>query len=144
MESQPHHVQVFPARMSALPAALEFAARVCGDAGIGRDVGLRLAVLIEELFTNTVVHGHGQDSEAPVRLALSAEGGRVALTYEDTGRPYDPFAEMTLPDEGAELDDRQVGGLGVVLISAMAEDVEYRREHGVNRVSLVLREQRAG
>ena len=144
MESQPHHVQVFPARMSALPAALDFAEQVCRAADVDHEVGLRLAVLIEELFTNTVVHGHGRDSEAPVRLALSAEPGRVALTYEDTGSPHDPFASVSAPDEGAGLDDRQVGGLGVTLIAAMAENVQYCREHGVNRISLVLRRSGAG
>ncbi|MGH7316347.1 MAG: ATP-binding protein, partial [Candidatus Rokuibacteriota bacterium] len=58
--------------------------------------------------------------------------------YEDTGPPHDPFAAVTSPDPGAAVEDRPVGGLGVLLVSAMARQVEYRREGDRNRISLVI------
>ncbi|HWP77683.1 MAG TPA: ATP-binding protein, partial [Methylomirabilota bacterium] len=62
------HSQTFPARRDALPRVDAFLGEVCSGAGLGRDTCLRLTLLVEELFTNTVVHGHGGDSEAPVRI----------------------------------------------------------------------------
>jgi anti-sigma regulatory factor (Ser/Thr protein kinase) len=97
-------------------------------------------LLVEELFANTVAHGHGQDSDAPVRIAFDVEPGRVRLLYEDTGPAHDPFASVTPPDDAAEVEERPVGGLGVVLIAAMASDVEYRRADGKNRIALVVTE----
>ena len=111
---------------------------LCGVAGFEREACLRLALLVEELFANTVAHGHGQDSDAPVRIAFDVEPGRVRLLYEDTGPAHDPFASVTPPDDAAEVEERPVGGLGVVLIAAMAKDVEYRRSDGVNRIALVV------
>jgi len=36
------------------------------------------------------------------------------------------------------VEDRPVGGLGVLLVSAMAQQVEYRRAGDRNRISLVI------
>ena len=138
MEGASEHVHVVPARMSALPDVAAFTTRACDAAGFDRDACLRLVLLVEELFANTVAHGHGQDSDAPVRIAFGVEPGRVRLLYEDTGPAHDPFASVTPPDEVAEVEDRPVGGLGVILIAAMATDVEYERADGVNRIALVV------
>ena len=124
--------------MSALPEVAAFIAEMCAAAGFVRGACLKLTLLVEELFTNTIAHGHKQDSEAPVCLSFGVRPGRIALTYEDTAPPYDPFAGVTPPDEATTVEDRVVGGLGVLLVSAMAKDVEYRRVDGKNRVDLVV------
>ncbi|HEY7041340.1 MAG TPA: ATP-binding protein [Methylomirabilota bacterium] len=133
-----HHSRVFPARRDALPQVDAFLGEVCATAGLGRETCLRLTLLVEELFTNTVVHGHGADSEEPVRLECEVMPGRIALTYEDNGPAYDPFARIVAPDDEADVEDRPVGGLGVLLVSAMAQQVEYRRVDDRNRISLVI------
>ena len=130
--------RTFPARRDALPQVETFLAEVCVAAGLDREMCLRITLLVEELFTNTVVHGHGADSEAPVRLDCVVTTGRIALVYEDTGPPHDPFAVVAGPDPGADVEDRPVGGLGVLLVSAMAQQVEYRRAGDRNRISLVI------
>ena len=138
MAGAPHHVKVFPARMSALPAVSAFTEHVGRTAGFDRAACLRLCLLVEELFTNTVCHGHGRDSDEPVRLAFDLEPGRIALTYEDTGPPHDPFAAVSAPDDRLSIEDRPVGGLGVPLVAGMAADVQYQRVEGQNRISLVV------
>ena len=132
------HLRIFPARRAALPQVEAFLAEMCAGAGLPREMCLRITLLVEELFTNTVVHGHGADSEAPVRLDCEVAAGRIALVYEDTGPPHDPFAAVASPDPDAEVQDRPVGGLGVLLVSAMARHVEYRRADDRNRISLVF------
>ena len=138
MEPRATHVEIFPARMSEVPAVTAFTARACLAAGLARDACLRLTLLVEELFTNTVAHGHGQDSEAPVRLVFDVAPGRVGLLYEDTGRPHNPFAAIAPPDGAAGVEERPVGGLGLVLIAALASEVQYRREDGKNLISLTV------
>jgi anti-sigma regulatory factor (Ser/Thr protein kinase) len=132
------HSRTFPARRDALPQVGVFLGEVCAAAGLGRETCLRLTLLVEELFTNTVVHGHGADSEAPVRIECEVAPGRVALTYEDTGPEHNPFARVIAPDADAGVEERLVGGLGVLLVSAMAQQVEYRRAGDRNRISLVI------
>jgi len=45
---------------------------------------------------------------------------------------------MERPDSAAGVEDRPIGGLGVLLVSAMARQIEYRRVADRNRISLVI------
>jgi serine/threonine-protein kinase RsbW len=116
----------------------EFIASVCAAGGVPRKTCLRLTLLVEELFTNTVVHGHGRDTEAPIHLTFDVGVESIGLTYEDTAPPHDPFAKVGVPDEAAGVEERPVGGLGVMLIAAMAERVRYTHADGRNRISLIM------
>jgi serine/threonine-protein kinase RsbW len=138
MKAGAPHSRIFPARREVLPQVGAFLGEVCAEAGLGRQTCLRLTLLVEELFTNTVIHGHGADSDEPVRLECQVTPGRIALVYEDTGPAHDPFAHVIAPDDTAEVEDRPVGGLGVLLVSAMAQQVEYGRVGDRNRISLVI------
>lgn len=132
------HTQVFPARMDAFPLVAAFLEEVCAVVGLGRTDCLRLTLLAEELFTNTVRHGHGGDSDAPVRVTVDRHPEGFAMVYEDTAPPHDPFAGLTLPDPAASVEDRPVGGLGVLLVAGMASRADYVRADDRNRIVLVL------
>jgi len=129
------------ARMESLADAIAFVEAFCADRGVAANDGLRLSLVVEELFTNTVVHGHGGGSDVAVRLALRADASHVELSYEDRAPPFDPVAHATQApvDPAAPLAERPVGQLGLALVVDMAERISYVREDGCNRVLLALR-----
>ena len=129
---------VLPARLSALPAMTAFIAETSERAGVPADLCYKLTLLVEELFTNTVAHGHRGERDEPVRIGLETEPGWVALTYEDTAPPHNPFEAVQRPDDAMDVDDRPVGGLGVLLVLTLARDVEYRHAEGKNHIRLVV------
>ena len=125
--------------MEAFQRVTAFVEQVAEANGVARDAVLRLTLVLEELFTNTVVHGHGGDCDAPVFLALEVSADRIAVTYEDTAPPFDPFAAVPEPPgDSTSLEDRRVGGLGVLLVATMGRDVGYARAGDRNRITLVL------
>jgi len=128
----------FPAQRDALTRVCAFIEATCAGAGVRRHDCLRLMLLIEELFTNTVVHGHGHDSEALVRLVLTVSEPAIGVEYEDAARLYNPFASVYVPKDTDTLDDRPVGGLGITLITTMAEDVGYACPDGKNQIRFTL------
>jgi serine/threonine-protein kinase RsbW len=106
--------------------------------GLDARLSMRLRLAVEELFVNTVTHGHGGDSEATVDVAVRIEGERVVLIYEDSAPPFDPFATVERPDPAASVDARGVGRLGVFLITQVAERCEYARAGDRNCVTVEL------
>ncbi len=128
------------ARMTSLPEALAFVEAFCAEHAVARDDALRVTLIVEELFTNTVVHGHGGGSDEPVRIALGADTRRLELEYEDCARPFDPVAGggVTAQDLDADVADRPVGQLGLALVLSLADDASYVRENDLNRLRLVL------
>jgi anti-sigma regulatory factor (Ser/Thr protein kinase) len=130
--------RIFTARMDVFPEVAAFVDEVAAAAALERDDGLRLRLCVEELFTNTVRHGHGGDSDEPVTVSAVIQPGEVALTYEDTAPPHDPTT-AALPDPDRLAEQRRIGGLGVLLIRSFADDLAYTRTGGSNRITLVVR-----
>lgn len=128
------------ATMHCLAEATAFVERFCADHAIDARDAMRLNLLIEELFTNTVVHGQGGDSDTPVHIELQAGPASLSLLFADRAPPFDPLAwrdagPATVP---AALEDRPVGRLGIRLVFKMATRVEYERVDGWNRLRLDL------
>jgi serine/threonine-protein kinase RsbW len=137
----PGEQRTFQARMDCLPVATGFVEAFCELHGIARDDALRLTLIVEELFTNTITHGHGGDSDAPVRIELGVTVAHLSLRYEDNAPPFDPLQRLDAapPDLDADVDDRAVGGLGIHLMARLAHSVDYAHIEGFNRLQLVLR-----
>lgn len=130
---------MFYSRQSELRALRTHVEGFCSAAAIERQHGLRLNLVLEELFINTVSHGHRGDRDAPVWLALAVRDGAVHVTYEDTAPPFNPYARLpeTPPDTTAEM--RKIGGLGLLLTKEFAATRDYAYIFGRNRVHLVLK-----
>lgn len=130
---------MFPARLDRLRALREFLDRFCAEADLGRDHCLRLNLVLEELFTNTVRHGHGGDSDAPVWVSLGAAGEALDITYEDAAPPFNPWGgpPSAFPDVTPKMPE--IGGLGVLLTRKLAAYREYAYLYGRNRLRLGMR-----
>ena len=133
--------RLFKARMDALSEATIFVERFCALHRVERPDLLRLTLIVEELFTNTVMHGYGKESDAPIHISLRHEGDAVGLLYEDAAPRYDPLLEISAPaaDLSASVESRPIGKLGVHLIRQLTEDARYTHEDGRNRLWLRLR-----
>ena len=130
----------FPARLAAVPDTAEFAVSFCERNGISRQVALRLRLIVEELFTNSIRHGYRAESDTPIRLELAVIGGHPILKYEDTAPPYDPLQRMSVlaSSDVAPLDSPTTDGLGVFLIGKLAYGAHHVYEDGRNRLWLVV------
>jgi len=129
---------MFPARLAQLREVRAFLERFCTENGVARETCLRLNLVLEELFTNAVDHGHGGDSDAPIWIALSRDDGGLRVAFEDTAPPFNPYAR--LPDESPDttLEMRKIGGLGVLLTRELAATRDYAYLHGRNCIRLRL------
>jgi len=84
-------VAMFASRAAEWQAVRAFIAEFCGQSEADEQACARTLRLAEELFVQTVKQGHAGGSDAPVWIALEAQGGRVTLTYEDLAPPFNPF-----------------------------------------------------
>jgi serine/threonine-protein kinase RsbW len=129
---------MFPSRSEAWRQARGFIDGFCRTAALPRDSCLRANLVIEELFLNTVKHGHGGGSDAPIWITLAARGGQVDLTYEDLAPPFNPFAPGTRDMLEALAPARKEGGLGVILAQGLTASADYAYLFGRNRIRLRL------
>jgi anti-sigma regulatory factor (Ser/Thr protein kinase) len=129
---------VFPARLRAFEQIQALIDEFGALAALGREDRHKLTLIVEELFTNTVNHGHKGDSDAPVFITFEKDKGEVQLIYEDSAPQFDPFATGNRTDIESTVTDRRVGGLGIFITIGLTEKVAYSYVAGRNRISLRL------
>jgi serine/threonine-protein kinase RsbW len=128
----------FAARRASLTEAIAFVEAFGAAAAIDRADRLRLTLVVEELFTNTVEHGHRGDHDSAVAVGLQVDGDRLVVHYEDAAPPFDPTEALDASTLELPPDERPVGGLGLQLVAQFACEIDYRRIDARNRLRLVL------
>ena len=96
----------------------------------------RLQITAEELIINVITHGNvvtQQDCRIWLTLYPQPEG--VAMAIEDDAPPFNPFTESPVPNTDVDIDDRPIGGLGIKIVTEMADGVAYSH---VQRNRIVL------
>ena len=129
---------MFESRREEWRRARVFVDEFCTQAQLPKDACLKTRLVLEELFLNTVKHGHNGGSDAPIWIRLSAADGHIAITYEDRAAPFNPF-----PADRAEIvrtieQNRTEGGLGVILMHDLSGSAQYAYLFGRNRIQLTI------
>lgn len=99
----------------------------------------RAETALEELLTNSVVHGGAAGAPgADVWLGAAIDGERLQLRYEDGFAPFDPMEQIdqALRRATDPLEQRLPGGLGLLMVFRMADGFRYQRTDGRNRIDL--------
>ena len=131
----------FPARFASLTDVAAFIDDFGSRHGLDPGLALKLTLVLEELVTNTIEHGFGGDSDAPIRIALtSTYPASVSIAYEDSAPAFDPLARDARQPAavGDAFDTRPIGGLGIHLVSKLASAARYAREGDRNRLWLTF------
>jgi serine/threonine-protein kinase RsbW len=116
-----------------------FAGEFAHESGLPDDERSRLLVILEELFTNTVTHGHGPYSVGgSITVALDRRSGHLRISFVDDAPPFDPLA-FDAPDLDAAREERPVGGLGIHIVRSLVDHARYRRKGGRNYLQMMRR-----
>lgn len=127
----------FPAREDALTALLDFVEAGGREWQLPAETGLKLRLIAEELFTNSVRCGGGQGGH--VAVSIEQDDGLVCFRYEDGGIADNPFDRLDRGHLTQPVADRPVGRLGLILIDGLADNVSYERRAGRNRFRIRLK-----
>jgi anti-sigma regulatory factor (Ser/Thr protein kinase) len=95
-------------------------------------------LVLEELFTNIINYAYRDDGDHEVFLRIRIEPGEMHIEIEDDGIPFDPLSANP-PCLEADIENREVGGLGVFFARKFADDIVYERVDGKNLVRITKR-----
>jgi serine/threonine-protein kinase RsbW len=104
--------------------------------GLPEDVVNALNVALDEALCNAISYGFPDGGQHAITVSLGCQDGEASAEVIDDGIPFDPLASSAAPDVGTGLQDRQVGGLGLLFMRHLMDDVAYRREGRFNRLRL--------
>ncbi len=105
--------------------------------GVAFDVIADVLLIAEEVVCNTIDHGCADGRTHEILVSVTQLPEQVAIEFRDDGLEYNPLNRPP-PDLDAEIGDRAVGGLGVHLVRALADEISYVRDASHNVLRVVL------
>ncbi len=122
------------ADISMLPALLEKLSSMMDDLGFSADEIGDAELALDEAVTNIIEHGY-REKTGEIILRCTGFPGRIIIAVEDTAPKFDPLS-VPPPSLGNDLDERQIGGLGVMLIRGVMDVCWYEYRDGKNILTM--------
>jgi len=110
----------------------------CAEEDIVPQQCLRFGLALDELITNILSYGLVGRDDGVITLTVEHRDGALQAELADNGPEFDPFASEIHAPSGP-VEDREVGGLGIALIRAVMDRLDYRREGGFNRLKMEMK-----
>ncbi len=125
-------VRDFACNDDSLAAAVDFLRAAL--AGLPAKILSAVLNAADEVTSNIVNYSGSPD----YRVCVERSPTCLRLTFSDAGAPYNPLTHVD-PDTHAAIEDRPIGGLGLVMVKRLVDRVAYANENGRNVLRLVKR-----
>jgi anti-sigma regulatory factor (Ser/Thr protein kinase) len=126
----------FKRDLSSLEPLFEFTGDFAKAHRLDEPVVFAMNLAIEELFTNMVKYGGGDDT---VFIALDVLSDDLVIELFHSGaREFDP-SDAKPVDRNQPLENREPGGLGLQLVRSVMDHVAFEHKNGGARVTLSKR-----
>lgn len=94
--------------------------------GVQEQVSLDLQLALEEIISNTIKYGYNDSASHLIHVRAESSDEQVLLEVEDDAGAFNPL-EAPTPNIDLPVEERPVGGLGIYLVRALMDHVEYQR-----------------
>jgi serine/threonine-protein kinase RsbW len=113
----------------------EFMESVCDELQIDMHVAMKLQVAMEEMVTNVIFYAYPEGTSADITLTAESDDKELTFILSDTGKPFDPTAKEDADTEINPM-DREQGGMGILIVKNIMNDVSYQRLGDINQLTM--------
>lgn len=118
--------QTLRSRLEEIESASDALGAWLEAAGVPPRVQANIALMLDELVTNIITHGYAGQPTGEIHLEATHTPGAVQVTLTDHAVAFDPL-QVAEPDTSLDIEEREIGGLGVFFVRRMADEIGYRR-----------------
>jgi serine/threonine-protein kinase RsbW len=123
--------------IDAVARCTEFAAAQARGAGFSLARVHEIELVVEEIVANICRYSYGDQLGSVELCCEQFDGGKLALEFVDYGRAFN-ILTLAAPDLSVDLDQRNVGGIGVPMLRALIDEASYRREDTRNVLYVIV------
>jgi serine/threonine-protein kinase RsbW len=118
-------VRVYLATFENLDNVREFVKDAADHSGLTGFAVYAAQLAVDEAFSNIIEHAYGGECQEKIECTCLTSDSGLTIQLRDCGRPFDPTV-VPEPDIEADLEDRDVGGLGLFFIRQLMDEVDFR------------------
>lgn len=142
-EMQPSSVRKqFSASLDSLAPVRDFLSEHGTNAGLTKQQVYKLCLAVDEVVSNIIMYGYANThiQNPTITVSFTKEDSHITVITEDEAIPFNPL-EKTLPQQeelSLPMEERSIGGLGIMLAIQNVNDFSYTFKDGKNRNKFVI------
>ena len=123
----------FNAKVDELPNVISFVEGELEKYEFSFKIISQFNLVVEELFVNIASYAYKENENGKCKIIIEydKEKQEVKISFEDNGIKFNPL-EKEDPDTDTEIQDMQIGGLGIYIVKESMDNVEYKYENNKN------------
>jgi sigma-B regulation protein RsbU (phosphoserine phosphatase) len=98
----------------------------------------KVCIVLDELLNNIISYGFDDDESHEITVDVAVYPDHLLVEVSDDGIPFNPFDRVG-PDVTLSVEEREIGGLGVLLVTEMMDEYHYQRHKNKNSVTMTLK-----
>ena len=104
--------------------------------GIEKSLARQLRLAVEEAVVNVIDYAYPAGKEGDITIKIMSDGHTLRFQIIDAGVLFDPTMKEKA-DTTLSVEDRQIGGLGILLVRELMDSINYERIEGTNVLTLI-------
>ena len=100
-------------------------------ADLSSKISNRAQIVVDEIYSNILLYSGAKMAQVFCQI----DSSQMILTFKDDGVPFNPL-DAQEPDIFVGLDEREPGGLGLLMVKKMASELSYANEDGYNVITV--------
>jgi anti-sigma regulatory factor (Ser/Thr protein kinase) len=123
-------------KIEELEKVSEFLEEFCEIHEIPIKISNTFQIVIDELLSNTIFYGFSKKDKGSIEIQLTLEENIFVVVLIDDGKKFDPH-DAPQPDLlNQDIENKQIGGLGINIVKKMTDSFKYERKKNKNIVTL--------
>lgn len=131
---------IVDAVMENVGPATEFVSDALDKLDVPKRARTKIVIALDEIMSNVCRYAYHDGAPGKVSISVTETpepgGESVRVVIEDTGMPFNPLRHAD-PDISADIDHRGIGGLGILMVKKMMDDVSYEYADGRNILTVL-------
>ena len=117
--------------VESIPRVTEYLETRMMQTGVDQKIISKINVIVDEIYSNIAYYSNSLWA----KVRFKREPKTITLTFIDNGKEYNPL-ESDDPDITLSAEERAIGGLGIMMVKKMADDIQYKYESGENTLTI--------
>lgn len=137
------HTNTYTADFANLDAIRDFVGGFAQQAGLNSKEIYAVQLAADEACSNVIEHAYEGIVNGTFDVSCAALPGQVTILIRDHGKPFN-IEKVRQPNLGKNLDEREIGGLGVFLMHKLMDEVHFESKPKEGNVLTMIKRKSGG
>lgn len=121
---------------SALSELRTFLQRTLSGVSLSEIEKHQVTLAVEEVCANLIIHSHDCNPQDHIQLEIKDYDEKLIFEISDQGKAFN-ILTYEEPDLKKVMIEKRKGGLGIILVKKIMDEIEFESENGTNTCRLI-------